>query len=112
MHFVVNCDSFGSITPHINPITPLTVTVSIFVKYLMRCCDPPVIVVLTNREDSMTLLLEAERQGLMNGDYVFFLVQHFEVSGSVVSKTLKRINSYTHIQLVLQWGNGEKCRSF
>lgn len=37
----------------------------------------------------MALLLEAERQGLMNGDYVFFLVQHFEVSGSVVSKTFK-----------------------
>uniref|UniRef100_A0A3Q2ZYJ9 Guanylate cyclase n=1 Tax=Kryptolebias marmoratus TaxID=37003 RepID=A0A3Q2ZYJ9_KRYMA len=36
------------------------------------------IVVLTNREDSMSLMLEAERQGLMNGDYVFFLVQHFE----------------------------------
>uniref|UniRef100_UPI0037E771C2 guanylate cyclase 2G n=1 Tax=Semicossyphus pulcher TaxID=241346 RepID=UPI0037E771C2 len=42
-----------------------------------------VIVVLTNREDSMALLMEAERQGLMNGDYVFFLLQHFEVSGSV-----------------------------
>ncbi|KAK9530070.1 hypothetical protein VZT92_011603 [Zoarces viviparus] len=37
-----------------------------------------VIVVLTNSMDSMALLLEAERQGLMNGDYVFFLVQHFE----------------------------------
>ncbi|XP_074475205.1 guanylate cyclase 2G [Sebastes fasciatus] len=37
-----------------------------------------VIVVLTNSVDSMALLLEAERQGLMNGDYVFFLVQHFE----------------------------------
>ena len=48
-----------------------------------------VIVVLTNSEDSMALLLEAERQGLMNGDYVFFLVQHFEVSGSVVSRNLK-----------------------
>lgn len=56
-------------------------------------CYAPVIVVLTNTEDSMALLLEAERQGLMNGDYVFFLVQHFEVSGSVVSKTFK-----THIQ--------------
>lgn len=44
------------------------------------------IVVLTNREDAMGLLLEAEKQDLMNGDYVFFLVQHFEVSGSVVSK--------------------------
>ncbi|KAF0025714.1 hypothetical protein F2P81_022595 [Scophthalmus maximus] len=37
-----------------------------------------VVVVLSNREDSLALLLEAERQGLMNGDYVFFLVQHFE----------------------------------
>ncbi|XP_069373770.1 guanylate cyclase 2G isoform X2 [Paralichthys olivaceus] len=37
-----------------------------------------VIVVLSNREDSLSLLLEAERQGLMKGDYVFFLVQHFE----------------------------------
>ncbi|XP_028264594.1 guanylate cyclase 2G [Parambassis ranga] len=37
-----------------------------------------VIVVLTNREDAMALLLEAERQGLMNGNYIFFLVQHFE----------------------------------
>lgn len=44
------------------------------------------IVILTNKEDSLALLLEAEQQGLMNGDYVFFLVQHFEVSGSVVSK--------------------------
>lgn len=46
----------------------------------------PVIVVLTNSEDSMALLVEAERQGLMNGEYVFFLLQHFEVSGSVVSR--------------------------
>lgn len=52
-------------------------------------CRPAVIIVLTNKEDSMSLMLEAERQGLMNGDYVFFLVQHFEVSGSVVSKTFK-----------------------
>ncbi|XP_028332666.1 guanylate cyclase 2G [Gouania willdenowi] len=37
-----------------------------------------VVVVLTNREDAISLLMEAERQGLMNGDYVFFLVQHFE----------------------------------
>lgn len=45
-----------------------------------------VIVVLTNSEDSMALLIEAERQGLMNGEYIFFLVQHFEVSGTVVSQ--------------------------
>ncbi|KAG8008766.1 Guanylate cyclase 2G [Nibea albiflora] len=51
------------------------------VKYIATVAR--VIVVLTNKEDSMALLLEAERQGLMNGDYVFFLVQHFEVSGSV-----------------------------
>uniref|UniRef100_A0A8D0A575 Guanylate cyclase n=1 Tax=Sander lucioperca TaxID=283035 RepID=A0A8D0A575_SANLU len=53
-----------------------------------------VIVILTNSKDSMTLLLEADRQGLMNGDYMFFLVQHFEVSGSVVSKTFHTAKSY------------------
>ncbi|XP_077359682.1 guanylate cyclase 2G [Festucalex cinctus] len=46
------------------------------VKYIATVAR--VIVVLTNKEDSLTLLLEAERQGLMGGDYVFFLVQHFE----------------------------------
>ncbi|XP_017291448.2 guanylate cyclase 2G [Kryptolebias marmoratus] len=46
------------------------------IKYISSVAR--VIVVLTNREDSMSLMLEAERQGLMNGDYVFFLVQHFE----------------------------------
>ncbi|XP_040885398.1 guanylate cyclase 2G [Toxotes jaculatrix] len=46
------------------------------VKYISSVAR--VIVVLTNREDSIAVLLEAERQGLMNGDYVFFLVQHFE----------------------------------
>ncbi|XP_074519022.1 guanylate cyclase 2G [Halichoeres trimaculatus] len=46
------------------------------IKYISTVAR--VIVVLTNREDATTLLLEAERQGLMNGDYVFFLVQHFE----------------------------------
>ncbi|TKS89508.1 Guanylate cyclase 2G [Collichthys lucidus] len=51
------------------------------IKYIATVAR--VIVVLTNKEDSTALLLEAERQGLMNGDYVFFLVQHFEVSGSV-----------------------------
>uniref|UniRef100_A0A3Q1AK29 Guanylate cyclase n=2 Tax=Amphiprion ocellaris TaxID=80972 RepID=A0A3Q1AK29_AMPOC len=52
-----------------------------------------VIVVLTNRDDAMNLLLEAERQGLMNGDYVFFLVQHFEVSGSVDNLWKNALNS-------------------
>lgn len=42
--------------------------------------------ILTNKGDSVALLLEAEQQGLMKGDYVFFLLQHFEVSGSLVSK--------------------------
>lgn len=55
-----------------------------------------VIVILTNKDDSMALLLEAEQLGLMKGDYVFFLVQHFEVSGSVVSKNL---NLTTFIKL-------------
>lgn len=40
----------------------------------------------------MALLLEAEKLGLMNGEYVFFLLQHFEVSGSVVSKTAEAIS--------------------
>ncbi|KAG7227726.1 hypothetical protein INR49_029491 [Caranx melampygus] len=51
------------------------------IKYISTVAR--VIVVLSNREDSIALLLEAARQGLMNGDYVFFLVQHFEVSGTV-----------------------------
>ncbi|XP_075896627.1 guanylate cyclase 2G [Nelusetta ayraudi] len=37
-----------------------------------------VIVVLSNKDDSTALLLEAERQRLTHGDFVFFLVQHFE----------------------------------
>lgn len=44
-----------------------------------------VIIVLSNAEDSIKLVMEAERQGLMNGEYVFLLVQQFEVSGNVVS---------------------------
>nr|XP_043870167.1 guanylate cyclase 2G isoform X1 [Solea senegalensis] len=61
------------------------------VKYIATVAR--VIVVLSNSEDSMTLLLEAERQGLMNGDYVFFLVQHFEVSGGVDNLWKYALNS-------------------
>ncbi|XP_030610230.1 guanylate cyclase 2G [Archocentrus centrarchus] len=46
------------------------------VRYISKVAR--VIVVLTNKDDAVALLLEAESQGLMNGDYVFFLVQHFE----------------------------------
>ncbi|XP_072523631.1 guanylate cyclase 2G [Salminus brasiliensis] len=42
-----------------------------------------VIIVLSNAEDSTKLVMEAERQGLMKGEYVFLLVQQFEVSGNV-----------------------------
>ncbi|XP_057213833.1 guanylate cyclase 2G [Triplophysa rosa] len=42
-----------------------------------------VVVVLANAGDSTSLMLEAQRQGLMNGDYVFLLVQQFEVSAKV-----------------------------
>lgn len=56
------------------------------------------IVILTNKDDSMALLLEAEQQGLMEGDYVFFLVQHFEVSGSVVSKHF-HFTAFAELQL-------------
>ncbi|XP_073345285.1 guanylate cyclase 2G [Pagrus major] len=61
------------------------------IKYIATVAR--VIVVLTNKDDSMALLLEAERQGLMNGDYVFFLVQHFEVSGSVDNLWKYSLNS-------------------
>uniref|UniRef100_A0A3Q1GDL6 Guanylate cyclase n=1 Tax=Acanthochromis polyacanthus TaxID=80966 RepID=A0A3Q1GDL6_9TELE len=60
------------------------------VKYISMVAR---IVVLTNRDDAMNLLLEAEHQGLMNGDYVFFLVQHFEVSGSVDNLWKNALNS-------------------
>ncbi|KAM9716169.1 guanylate cyclase 2G [Menidia menidia] len=46
------------------------------VKYISTVAR--VIVVLTNKEDSVALLMEAEHQGMMNGDYVFFLIQQFE----------------------------------
>uniref|UniRef100_W5L2B3 Guanylate cyclase n=1 Tax=Astyanax mexicanus TaxID=7994 RepID=W5L2B3_ASTMX len=42
-----------------------------------------VIIVLSNAEDSTKLVMEAERQGLMKGEYVFLLIQQFEVSGNV-----------------------------
>uniref|UniRef100_A0A3B5KY60 Guanylate cyclase n=1 Tax=Xiphophorus couchianus TaxID=32473 RepID=A0A3B5KY60_9TELE len=64
------------------------------IKYISTVAR--VIVVLTNREDAMALLLEAECQGLMNGDYVFFLMQYFEVSEG------KQINSWPYIQLYRQ----------
>ena len=56
---------------------------------LMSVCSWSVIVVLANSQDSLSILLEAGQQGLMNGEYVFFLLQHFEVSGSVVSETIE-----------------------
>ncbi|KAM6951124.1 guanylate cyclase 2G [Aplochiton taeniatus] len=46
------------------------------VKYISTVTR--VVVVLTNSEDSIALLMEADRQGLMKGEYVFLLVQHFE----------------------------------
>ncbi|KAI2658367.1 Guanylate cyclase 2G [Labeo rohita] len=42
-----------------------------------------VVVVLANAEDTTSLMTEAQKQGLMNGEYVFLLVQQFEVSGKV-----------------------------
>ncbi|XP_026132297.1 guanylate cyclase 2G isoform X2 [Carassius auratus] len=42
-----------------------------------------VVVVLANAEDTMSLMIEAEKQVLMNGEYVFLLLQQFEVSGNV-----------------------------
>ncbi|XP_029977660.1 guanylate cyclase 2G [Sphaeramia orbicularis] len=61
------------------------------IKYIATVAR--VIVVLTNSDDSMGLLMEAERQGLMNGEFVFFLVQHFEVSYSVDNLWKYALNS-------------------
>lgn len=44
-----------------------------------------VVVVLANAEDSTAMMIEAQKLGLMSGEYVFLLVQQFEVSGKVVS---------------------------
>ncbi|XP_030630980.1 guanylate cyclase 2G [Chanos chanos] len=46
------------------------------IKYISTVAR--VIIVLCNPEDSTALMREAERQGLMNGHYVFILVQQFE----------------------------------
>lgn len=82
---------FKSIFNHILFTTALPY---LYILCFLLSCDPAVIVVLTNREDAMALLVEAERQGLMNGDYVFLLVQQFEVSGSVVSKSFKTYKQF------------------
>ncbi|XP_016107756.1 guanylate cyclase 2G-like [Sinocyclocheilus grahami] len=37
-----------------------------------------VVVVLANAEDTTSLMIEAQKQGLMTGEYVFLLVQQFE----------------------------------
>ncbi|KTF90026.1 hypothetical protein cypCar_00024206 [Cyprinus carpio] len=42
-----------------------------------------VVVVLANAEDTTSMMIEAQKQGLMNGEYVFLLVQQFDVSGNV-----------------------------
>ncbi|XP_073774675.1 guanylate cyclase 2G isoform X3 [Danio rerio] len=42
-----------------------------------------VVVVLANAEDSTAMMIEAQKLGLMSGEYVFLLVQQFEVSGKV-----------------------------
>ncbi|XP_044155474.1 guanylate cyclase 2G-like [Bufo gargarizans] len=40
-----------------------------------------VIILVANFDNSRLILLEAERQGLINGQYVFIMIQQFEVSG-------------------------------
>ncbi|KAM4034315.1 guanylate cyclase 2G-like [Anomaloglossus baeobatrachus] len=40
-----------------------------------------VIVLVANSEDSRLILLEAEKQGLIDGHFVFIMMQQFEVSG-------------------------------
>lgn len=54
------------------------------------------IVVLSNKDDSKALLLEAQRQRLTDGDFVFFLLQHFEVSETVSPVCLHRPHCLSH----------------
>ncbi|KAJ1140380.1 hypothetical protein NDU88_006733 [Pleurodeles waltl] len=42
-----------------------------------------IIILICSSGDAKSVLLEAERQGLTNGNYVFFIVQQFEVSSYV-----------------------------
>uniref|UniRef100_A0A3B3R695 Guanylate cyclase n=1 Tax=Paramormyrops kingsleyae TaxID=1676925 RepID=A0A3B3R695_9TELE len=54
------------------------------------------IVVLSNAEDSNAILHEAVRQQLMNGEYLFLLVQQFEVSGNVGSLWKYAVNDVSN----------------
>nr|XP_023695463.1 guanylate cyclase 2G-like [Paramormyrops kingsleyae] len=55
-----------------------------------------IIVVLSNAEDSNAILHEAVRQQLMNGEYLFLLVQQFEVSGNVGSLWKYAVNDVSN----------------
>ncbi|KAF4106447.1 hypothetical protein G5714_012437 [Onychostoma macrolepis] len=68
-----------------------------------------VVVVLANAEDTMSLMIEAQKQGLMNGEYVFLLVQQFEVSGkvdnlwkSVSDKNISMLKAFETVFVVAQ----------
>uniref|UniRef100_A0A8B9JX77 Guanylate cyclase n=1 Tax=Astyanax mexicanus TaxID=7994 RepID=A0A8B9JX77_ASTMX len=66
-----------------------------------------VIIVLSNAEDSTKLVMEAERQGLMKGEYVFLLIQQFEVSGNVVINIVHQFLEYNILKagIMFMWLN-------
>uniref|UniRef100_A0A8C2ALZ5 Guanylate cyclase n=1 Tax=Cyprinus carpio TaxID=7962 RepID=A0A8C2ALZ5_CYPCA len=47
-----------------------------------------VVVVLANAEDTTSMMIEAQKQGLMNGEYVFLLVQQFDSMGDANETTM------------------------
>ncbi|MBN3297231.1 GUC2G cyclase, partial [Amia calva] len=51
------------------------------IKYISTAAR--IIIVLCNSEDATSIILEAQKQDLVNGEYVFFIIQLFEVSGYV-----------------------------
>ncbi|XP_028810806.1 guanylate cyclase 2G isoform X2 [Denticeps clupeoides] len=64
-----------------------------------------VVVVICSTEDSISLMLEAERQGLMNGEYVFFIVQQFEdnfVKGLTASSDRTALQAFSMVFVIAQ----------
>ncbi|KAJ8386586.1 hypothetical protein AAFF_G00169120 [Aldrovandia affinis] len=56
-----------------------------------------IIIVLSNVVDTTSLMLEAEKQHLLDGEYVFFIVQQFEVSGTVDNLWKYTVNDKTNL---------------
>ncbi|XP_075467984.1 guanylate cyclase 2G-like isoform X2 [Ascaphus truei] len=79
-----------------------------------------VIVLVSNSADARSILLEAQKQGLTDGNYVFLMVQQFEVSGFLDNfwkdtlsseKNISILRAYESV-LMLALNSGYKYASF